>query len=207
MRVATSARVVGLLLIGVCAPVSANEAARDAPRGWALVGPQLQAYTVRLDATQQHGGGYSALLECSVRDLESFGALQQFFRADNLRGQRVRLRGYLRSRDLELWAGLWMRVDGAEASQLAFDNMWQRPVRGNTEWSQYDIVLDVPEAAVQIAYGVTLAGSGRLWIDDISIEAVDKSVPTTDMGQAPIPGKMQVPNDLASVPQNTGFEE
>lgn len=207
MPMALSARIVTVLLISMCAPANAGEGSAQTPKGWLLVGPKTDAYSGRVDATQSHGGRASGFLECSTPDLDTFGALKQAFRADSYRGRRIRLTGYLRTRDLERWAGLWMRVDGSDASLLAFDNMSQRPVRGNTEWAPYQIVLDVPQGAVQIVYGVTLAGSGRLWVDDLSVEVVGPSVATTDMGQPPVPGKTYLPDDLASVPSNTGFEE
>ena len=200
-------RSVTVLLISVSACLNAAEPAANTPKGWVLTGPAAHAYSARPDSTEKHTGKASALLQSSTPDLDSFGALMQTFSADNYRGRRIRLSGYLRTRDLELWAALWMRVDGPETSSLAFDNMSNRPVRGNTEWSSYQIVLDVPRAAVQIAYGVTLAGSGRLWVDDLSVEAVGEDVATTDMRQPPVPAKIGVPVGLPSTPTNTGFEE
>jgi hypothetical protein len=40
-------------------------------------------------------------------------------------------------------------------------------------------VLDVPPQATNVAYGILLAGSGRVWLDGASIDKVDASVPTT----------------------------
>jgi serine/threonine-protein kinase len=68
-------------------------------------------------------------------------------------------------------------------------------------------VLDVPLAAVQIAYGVILGGSGRLWVDDLTVEVVSEELATTDMQAPPVPTKTVVPADLPSKPVNAGFEE
>jgi len=65
-----------------------------------------------------------------------------------------------------------MRVDGPETSPVAFDNMAKRTIRDNNDWSRYEIVLDLPAEAVQIAYGVILGGRGRLWVDDLMLEIV-----------------------------------
>ena len=40
-------------------------------------------------------------------------------------------------------------------------------------------MLDVPENAVQIAFGILLSGEGKVWIADIGFQPVDKSVPVT----------------------------
>ena len=38
----------------------------------------------------------------------------QTFKADAFRGERVRMSGYVRSKEVSDWAGLWMRVDGPQ---------------------------------------------------------------------------------------------
>jgi hypothetical protein len=42
------------------------------------------------------------------------------------------------------WCGLWMRVDGAQKDNLAFDNMAGRKITGTRDWATYTVVLDVP---------------------------------------------------------------
>lgn len=71
----------------------------------------------------------------------------------------MRLSGYLRTADAG-GAQMWMRVDGPNHEALAFDNMDSRPVTGTTGWKRYDIVLDVPQTSVDVAFGFFLAGSG-----------------------------------------------
>ena len=176
------------------------------PKGWVLVGP-ANAYSFRVDSAEKHSGRASGLLECSTSDVNEFGSFLQTIRADSYRGRRVRLSGYMRTRDVENSARMWMRVDGAETSPIAFDNMANRAVRGDNDWSRYEIVLDVPTVAVQIAYGAILGGQGRLWVDDLMLEVVGADVATTDMHQPAVPFKPGVPSDLSRQPVNAGFEE
>ncbi len=56
---------------------------------------------------------------------------------------------------------------------LAFDNMDSRPVKGTTDWRRYEVVLDVPEAALRVAFGPVLRGAGRVWADDLTLDVVD----------------------------------
>jgi hypothetical protein len=68
---------------------------------------------------------------------------------------------------------------------LSFDNMKggkkDRSIQGSSDWTRYDIVLDVPMNASNIAYGALLPGTGQIWFDDMKFEVVDKDVPTTGM--------------------------
>ena len=71
-----------------------------------------------------------------------------------------------------------MRIDGPmqpgsnAAAMLGFDNMQSRPIKGTADWKQYDVVLDVPNEARGIAFGILLAGAGQAWMDDLQFEAV-----------------------------------
>src|SRR4029453_10374627 len=97
----------------------------------------------------------------------------QQFAADDYRGKRVRMSAWVKAKDVDDWAALWMRVDGAKKSPLAFDNMGDRPIKGSADWKKYEIVLGVPEDAAQIAFGILMKGKGRVWGDDFKFEAVD----------------------------------
>ena len=84
----------------------------------------------------------------------------QSFKADGFRGKRLRLTGYVKSDSVADWAGLWMRVDSLERTSPAFDNMGDRKIEGTTDWTKYTIVLDVPEDASAIAFGLLMSGKG-----------------------------------------------
>jgi hypothetical protein len=112
-----------------------------------------------------------------------FGTIMRNMGADEYLGNRVRMSAYITVEDVEDWAGMWMRVDGAsrQTGSLAFDNMQSRPITGTSGWRLYEIVLDVSEEARNIAFGVLVNGTGRVWINDVEFEIVDDQVPTTNM--------------------------
>jgi hypothetical protein len=64
----------------------------------------------------------------------------------------------------------------------AFDNMQERPISGTADWRLHRIVLEVPETAEMIFFGVLLEGPGRTWLDDVEFEAVSEDIPTTGAG-------------------------
>lgn len=140
-----------------------------------------RGYEIAADGEVVHGGAGSGRI--AAKELEpgkNAAPLVQTISAEPFRGKRVRLSGWLRTRDVTSgWAGLWMRVDSAAKPNIAFDNMPDRGPRGTTEWKQYEVVLDVAEEASDVFFGVILAGNGTVWADDLALEEVPKSVPLT----------------------------
>lgn len=168
------------------APSRASGDPPAAPAGWFKAGAQKELYDVGVDREVKHAGEAAAYVKPNVAEpgSDSFGTLMQTFRAGTYRGERVRMSAYVRAEDVEGWAGLWMRVDGASTTSLAFDNMQNRPIKGTADWARHEVVLDVPENSAAIAFGILLAGKGRVWVDDFAFERVGKDVPATDLGLA-----------------------
>ena len=114
----------------------------------------------------------------------NFGLLKQSIRADDFRGRRVRLTGYIKTADRnDGTAHLWMRVNNEDGSARA-DYMLTRPVLPGTDWTSYSVVLDVPANAVGITFGLGLVGAGQAWLDDVSLEVVGRDVAVTAEGDA-----------------------
>jgi len=75
-----------------------------------------------------------------------------------------------------------MRIDkGSE--MMAFDNMQDRAIRGTTGWKGYEVVLDVPQDATGIFFGVLLSKTGAVWLNSVKFEVVGSNVPTTGRSQ------------------------
>lgn len=150
-----------------------------APTGWFLAGSNSTNYRTGVDRRDMHGGLPSAYL-ASLSKGNGFGTLMQSISAANYAGKRVRLRGWVKSQEVDDWAGLWMRVDkGRETETVAFDNMVDRGIKGAHPWSTYDVLLDVPADATSINFGILLTGAGEVWLNDLSLEVVDIETPTT----------------------------
>jgi hypothetical protein len=74
---------------------------------------------------------------------------------------------------------MWIRVnDFGNQISADFDNLMDRPVTGNSDWQKCEIVFDVPEKAV-VALGFILEGTGKIWVDNVSLEIVPDSVNKT----------------------------
>jgi hypothetical protein len=141
-------------------------------------------YEIGLDTDTQHSGEASAFVRSKKANPEGFASITQLITPKAYLNKRLRLRGFIKTAEVEGWSGMWMRVDGpggrSMRQTLAFDNMASRPISGTTSWTEYDVVLDVPSYATGIAFGVLLEGNGTVWIDDMTLEAVASDVATTD---------------------------
>ncbi|MDG4865474.1 hypothetical protein P8605_45745 [Streptomyces sp. T-3] len=164
--------------------------------GWRRRGSRPDDYLMTIDRTVAHSGSGSACVEAQP-DARGFGTLMQSVSSLTMRGKRIRMSAFVKTQDVR-WAALWMRVDGAERISSAFDNMADRHITGTTDWQEYSTVLDVGADSLEIAFGVLLAGRGKVWVDDFRFETVGTDVPTTDtLGGTPILPK----------PWNLNFED
>jgi len=163
-----------------------------------MAGSKPASYQTSVDKAMSRNGQPSASLKSIAPVTDGFGTLMQSISASDYAGKRVRLRAWVRSQDVGDWAGVWMRVD-KEKTVVAFDNMESRAIKGTQSWKQCDVVLDVPEDATGIFFGILLSGSGEVWMNDVSLEVVGKEVPVT--GPPP-----QAPK-LPAHPTNLKFTE
>jgi hypothetical protein len=131
----------------------------------------------------------------------------QVIAADAYRGRRVRLTAMVKAADVRGWAGVWMRVDGERDDSLAFDNMYQRRIRGTRDWEPHAVVLDVPPDAAEIYFGLLLDGPGAVWVDDFDLEVVWPSVKTTGRPPQPTARTRPLRQGLPLRPVNPAFEE
>lgn len=185
----TTKYIAALLLAG------ATLVSYDLPKGWFKAGSEPEKYEMGIDKGAGVNGGNAAIIKSDSKKIKGFGTLMQNCQPGKYAGKRVRMSGYLKSEDIEGWGGLWFRVDGKGAS-LAFDNMHDRAVKGTTQWKKYEIVLDVPEEASNLAYGALLGGTGTLWFDDIQFEIVEGAVKSTstDIKRPEAPTNLQFDN-------------
>ena len=190
----------GIVLVAILAALSiqTSGASLGMPDGWIRAGSTPADFDMGTDRSVAHAGKTSGYLKSKVAKPGGFGTLMQMCNAEEFHGKRVRMSAWVKSEKVMSWAGLWMRVDGAVASQpLAFDNMQSRPIKGTSGWSQHQVVLDVAPEAKDIAFGILLDGPGAVWLDEMKFEVVDQTVPTTGVGAG---------GNLAAKPQNLDFE-
>jgi hypothetical protein len=159
-------------------------------KSWFMAGSDPQDYELGIDANAVRNGKNSGYIKAKVAEPRGFGTMMQMFQANDFLNKRMRFSALVKSEGIELWAGLWMRIDGPHQGMLGFDNMQNRPIKGTADWHKYEVVLDVPQESVAIALGILLSGKGQAWISEVQFEEVGADVPTTSHeGHGELPEK------------------
>ena len=167
------------------------------PNGWFPAGSNPSEYEMGIDNSTFQNGEACAFIKSKSPKENQFGTLMQTISAEYYLGKRLMLSGYIKSEDVEGWSGMWMRIDGESNQQVGFDNMFDRAIKGTTDWKKYQIVLDIPSNSKTINYGVLLNGDGEVWFDNFELKEVDKNVPLTSLKKE---------NKIPSQPVNLDFE-
>jgi AraC family transcriptional regulator len=189
-------------------------AADSIPAHWFLSGypsPPRGEYSVALERTLAYEGTGSGLLK-SIAPNAQHGTLMQSAAADSYKGKKIKLRAFLRSRDVIQRAGLWVRSNDAAGTVLTFRNCFspgarQSFVRGDSDWRAAEISLDVPATAVELAFGVQMVGTGSVWIDNVTIEVTGESDPAAPQFLPVTMDTPIVPSNPPGRPQNLDFEQ
>jgi RNA polymerase sigma factor (sigma-70 family) len=97
-----------------------------------------------------------------------------------LYGKHVRITGWLKTKDVQGWVGVFVIIIGTDGRHYQYDDMSDRPIRGTTDWQKIEIVTDLPNDACIIYFGPDLYGPGELWADDFQINLAPRDTPNTD---------------------------
>lgn len=153
------------------------------PKGWSFQGTKPAAYEIKPDPTQKGAHGNSISIQ-SRGETDGMATLMQVIKADDFRGKRVRFFGHIKGENVKAWAALWMRINNADGTVSAFDNMEKRAFRGSGDWKKFEVVLDVPNESSTISFGALLSGSGHVWVGGLDFQTVDETVPVTAKSKA-----------------------
>ncbi|MBM7118446.1 AraC family transcriptional regulator [Archangium primigenium] len=170
------------VLLATGGAARAEDSQKSLPKGWFVTESAPKLYASGLDTGAPCEGPRSAYLRSVQESPSGYGTFMQAFDAEAFRGKRLRFSAVVRTEDVKGWAGLWMRVEGAESLEpLAFDNMQSRALTGTTACKRHEVVLDVPPEARAIMAGLLLSGTGTAWIEAVRFEPVDTRVPVTNL--------------------------
>jgi hypothetical protein len=152
----------------------------DKAEGWYEGGSKAKSYDMGIDKGAGQEGKNCASIKSKDRNINGFGTLMQAFGPDKYLGKKIRMTGFMKSKDVTSWAGFWLRIDQKDSkASLSFDNMHDRAIKGTTEWTKYEIVLEVPKNASKIAFGALLNGTGQIWFNNLNFEVADSSASST----------------------------
>ncbi len=140
-----------------------------APAGWYVSRAPLAR-----DTAIFHGGRAAARIDRGSTSAAEFSAFSRSIPAD-FAGDTLEIRGWLRTNDVQGYAGLWLRED-SKSGAVEFDNMESRALKGTTPWAEYRVALPLDSKASRIVFGGLLAGTGTVWLDEIRLLVDGKPV-------------------------------
>lgn len=140
---------------------------------------------VTTDSVIRHGGRYSIAVDWTHPPRE--WTTVSLVIDKKLKGDSVKMSGFLRTEDVKGWSGFWLRVDDESGNSIAFENMDKRGVSGTTDWTEYSITLPYDEEkAARVLLGTIVSGSGRIWFDDFKVTVDGKELSEAIVNVAPL---------------------
>jgi hypothetical protein len=153
------------------------------PSGWMV--PKMladQGFTAVLTAEHPASGKLCVEIRWPTGATPNapFANLMQLIDATSWRGKRIKVTAAIRvaSADDGKRAQMWLRVDRA-GGMGAFDNMNNRPVRGQT-WADYTITAEIAEDAQKINLGLMTFNGVTAWWDNVRMEVLGEFTTLTD---------------------------
>lgn len=156
-----------------------NEHSGDKPGGWFANPPG----TVFMDDKILHSGQWSVRIERNDQSSGEFSVIGRTI-SWNFSGKSIELRGFLRTENVSGYAGLWMRQDHGR-DMLGLENMAGQQLKGTHDWAEYKITLPVHPETQSLVFGFLMAGTGKVWADDLQI-LVDGR-PVWELAKTPAP--------------------
>jgi hypothetical protein len=99
-------------------------------------------------------------------------------------GKKMRVSAMVKTKGVPSYAQLSIRVMGRGFKYLIPESQGAKKIGGNSDWTKYETVVDVPQQTELFSNGVILHGPGTVWVDDIRWELVDSSNLRDAAGQA-----------------------
>ena len=151
--------------------------AEPLPRPW--VHHNHREYEAGVTADNPFAGEYAAYIRSKRVERNNMGTLWQAIKPrPGWFGERVMMTVSMRTLNVKEAAGLFMRVS-TYGGWIHYDYMYDRLVKGSTDWHKYMIVLDIPHDTSLIDFGAWMIGKGEVHVDDFGFQVVDQKVGVT----------------------------
>ncbi len=171
---------ISALIAAVAVGMLATALAKPAglPAGWLQTGEAKSTCQGSVAAAIGAPSAKVFNIDCSA-GTRGFWTLMQQVAGTDYAGKRVRLSAMVHGEKVAGWGGVWMRSDNGERLGTAFDNMNDRPLKGDFGWQEAAVVLDIPVDTRSLSFGMLIEGTGRLQATRFKLEEVPESTPTT----------------------------
>lgn len=171
-----------LLSLIICVSALAANPQKSRFAGWGKAGYNPDQYKTGFIEKTHPEQPQVGFIRSLSPNKEDFGTIMRTAGISNHKGERIQLISYIKTEDATS-AGAWFRVNGKNKT-LAFDNMSERRIIGSKKWTQVTLVLDIPEEATSVSYGILLEGTGKVWFHEPRFKVVDQTVKTTERSKS-----------------------
>jgi hypothetical protein len=141
--------------------------------GWQTVQPGgMRSYDFDLDTVVKHGRKQS--LRITNTGSGQYGSIFQVIPADGIRGRTVELSGWIRTAQAT-GVGAQLTLLARNGSNAILDHTFMNDpgVTGSQDWQRYAIRMKVTKDAARVEIGAMLMGPGTMWLDDVTLRAVN----------------------------------
>mgnify|MGYP006149153235 CR=1 FL=1 len=165
---------------------------KNSINNWFKAGDSPESYISGIDDKEFKTGSKSAYLQSVKKSIKGFSTVMQTCNATSYLGKKIKITASIKTEKVKKWAGLWLRIDGETTeTTLGFNNMSDRPIEGTTDWTEYSILMNVPETSKTLNFGALLNGNGKIWLNDVKFEVIS----------------VMDNNETLSPPSNLNFEK
>lgn len=114
--------------------------------GWMVGGTFPGGYKVGLAEQDVHGGKASAYIGATsdLMHYQDNAMLEQWFDTSQVRGQRIRFSGYVRSSNVSRNVIFRVQVEPSENRSGTGAGLAEGTIYGRTGWERYELVIEVP---------------------------------------------------------------
>lgn len=147
-------------------------------KGWRFMSWRWAAYEYGISDEVFYEKKNCAFIR-SVTDNATQCSLSQVFKANQYRSKRMRFSAAIKTESIDMSAALMMSIEGTERRLLSSDYMYGRNITGSRDWQRYKVVLDVPEESGYITFGISVRGTGEVWISSVIFEETEDA-PTAE---------------------------
>lgn len=142
-------------------------AGSNIPKKW-YVGNR--GYNISLEEKEIFSREKSLKMESNNPSTEQFGVCTNNFPVEYAIDKTIEFKGKIKTSSVkEGYAGLWWRIDSKDKSMLGFDNMADRGIAGDQDWTEVSIKMEVKGDVEKILFGALLTGTGIAWFDNFEV--------------------------------------
>jgi hypothetical protein len=141
--------------------------------GWQIAQPGgMRSYDFDLDTAVKHGRKQS--LRITNTGSGQYGSIFQIIPTDGIRGRTIELSAWIRTAQAT-GVGAQLTLLVRDNSNAIVDHTFMNDpgVTGSQDWQRYAIRMKVPKDASRVEIGAMLMGPGTMWLDDVTLRAVN----------------------------------